>query len=240
MLRRIYDPLLAIAFPKACLVCGNITEKYADGIACDACWGKTSVFTGNETLCIKCSQFLRAELPSGDAFCHRCDDHCYEAARAVGLYENALSASVLSLKSEPFIASRLKGLICDAFDRSPFYDAEVVVPVPLSKRRQIERGFNQAEIPATIISRHTGIEVDRVSLSRTVHTPVHRAAMDRRSREMTVQRAFAVTRPKLVEGRSVLLVDDVFTSGATVSMCAIVLKKVGARKVYVLTIARAR
>ena len=63
--------------------------------------------------------------------------------------------------------------------------------------------------------------------------------MDRRARELTVENAFEVTRPKLVKNKKILLVDDVFTSGATTSACAEILKKKGADKVYVLTIARA-
>ncbi|MBK7707962.1 MAG: ComF family protein [Acidobacteria bacterium] len=239
MLHRIYDALLAVAFPQACSVCGNINENYADGVACDACWRKTRVFSGNVTVCGKCSQFLRPESPTGEAFCHRCADHSYDAAMAIGLYEKALASSVLSLKSEPFVARRLCEMLCAAFDRTPFYDSDLVVPIPLSRKRRIERGFNQAEILADIIVKHTGIRLDVASLARVRHTPMHRAAMDSRARELTVERAFAVTRPKLIEGRAILLIDDVFTSGATVSTCAKALKQNGARKVNVLTIARA-
>jgi competence protein ComFC len=239
MLRRIYDSLLAFAFPQPCRVCGCITESHYDGIACAACWQNTRIFSGNETICAKCSQFLHPKSPSGESYCHRCDEHSYDTVRTVGLYEGALAASVLALKSEPFIASRLRELLCDAFQRAPFYNADIVIPVPLSRKRLIERGHNQAEIPARIIARNAGIPLDRTSLIRTRHTPIHRAAMDRRAREQTVEKAFAVARPKLIEGRNILLVDDVFTSGATVSTCAKALKKDGARKIYVLTIARA-
>jgi predicted amidophosphoribosyltransferase len=68
---------------------------------------------------------------------------------------------------------------------------------------------------------------------------MHRVAMDRKAREVTVKNAFAVTRPKLIEGKNVLLIDDVLTSGSTVSSCALVLKKSGAARVDVLTLARA-
>ena len=115
----------------------------------------------------------------------------------------------------------------------------MIIPVPLSKRRFLERGFNQAEVLAELLAKETALKIDKQSLARKVHTPVHRAAMDRRARELTVENAFEVTRPKLVKGEKILLVDDVFTSGATTSTCAKALKKKGADKVYVLTIARA-
>ena len=74
---------------------------------------------------------------------------------------------------------------------------------------------------------------------RRMRPPMHRVAMDKKAREMTVTNAFEVVRPKLIEGRSILLVDDIFTSGATVSYCAKALKKKGAAIVKVFTLARA-
>ena len=68
---------------------------------------------------------------------------------------------------------------------------------------------------------------------------MHRAAMDNKARELSVKDAFEVMRPKLVEGEKILLIDDVFTSGATVSNCAKILKENGAKQVCVLTVARA-
>lgn len=172
-------------------------------------------------------------------FCHVCDEHFYDSACAVGLYENALAASILNLKREPFVARRLKDLFISAFEKTPFYDADIIIPVPLSKKRFLERGFNQAEVLAEIIALKSGLKLDKQSLARKLHTPMHRAAMDRKARELTVQNAFEVVRPKLIENQKILLIDDVFTSGATASYCAKVLKKKGADKVYVFTIARA-
>jgi competence protein ComFC len=239
MLQKIYDSLLTLAYPQVCHVCNESVETAAAGVACQKCWQKTRIFTGNETLCAKCSAFLQDKPSKSQTFCHACDEHFYDAARVVGLYENALAASVLNLKREPFVAQTLKKLFTAAFENSPFRDATVIVPVPLSKKRFLERGFNQAEVLAETLARHFALKLDDQSLARKIHTPVHRAAMDRRARQLTVENAFEVTRPKLVRGEKILLVDDVFTSGATVSACAEALKKKGADKVYVLTIARA-
>lgn len=113
------------------------------------------------------------------------------------------------------------------------------MPIPLSKQRMIERGFNQAEVIARSVARNTDIPVDSHSLVRTTHTPMHRAGMDKRARELTVINAFKVVRPNLVRGSRILLVDDVFTSGSTASDCAKTLKKAGAERVKVLTLAQA-
>jgi len=239
MFQKIYDSLLTLAYPQVCHVCLESVETSADGAACRKCWQKTRIFSGQETLCAKCSAFLREKPSNFQAFCHKCDDHFYDAAQSVGLYENALAASVLYLKREPFVAQALKNLFISAFEVSPFQDSTAIIPVPLSKRRFLERGFNQAEVLAGILSKRFNLKIDKQSLARKIHTPLHRTGMDRRARELTVENAFEITRPNLVKGEKILLIDDVFTSGATTSYCAKALKKKGADKVYVLTLARA-
>ncbi len=238
MLHKIFNPLLALTYPQACQICENSVENLADGVACRACWRKTKVFNGEETLCQKCGAFLESKTKNVVTFCHRCDEHFYDMARAAGTYEFALSASVLHLKSEPFVAARLQKLLIARFQNLPFQDATKIIPVPLSKKRYFERGFNQAVVLAKIFVKSIGLMLDEQSLVRKIHTPMHRAAMDSKARETSVKNAFDVMRPKLIEGQTILLIDDVYTSGATVSNCAKVLKETGASKVYVLTIAK--
>ena len=238
MVSKIYNSLLALFYPQACRICENSVENSSDGTVCRKCWEKTHIFNGNEILCAKCGAYLRESATPIDTFCHRCDEHLYDCARAAGIYENALAASILHLKREPFAAQRLRKLFVSAFYNSTFQNANLIIPVPLSKKRYLERGFNQAGILAEILSKDTKITVDEKSLTRKIHTPMHRAAMDKKAREMTVKNAFEVRRAGLIKNKIILLVDDVFTSGATVSSCAGVLKKEGAGKVYVLTIAR--
>ena len=239
MLAKIYDSLLAVVYPQSCRVCGNSVENSADGIACRECWRKTRLFTGKEILCHKCSAYLSDSDAPVITFCHQCDEHFYDAARAAGKYENALAAAVVELKTQSFIAVKLRKSFIEAFYSSDFHDADLIIPVPLSEKRFLERGFNQAATLATIIARETGIKLDEKSFVRQIHTPMHRAGMDKKAREMTVKNAFAVKRAKFIKDKKILLVDDVFTSGSTVSNCAATLKKAGASKVYVLTLARA-
>ena len=238
MLSKIYNPLLTLLYPQGCQICENSVEDLADGIACRSCWEKTRIFSGDETLCGKCGRFLQAKPTNFETFCHQCDEQFYDKALAVGVYQNALSASILNLKREPFVPEYLQELFISRFLNSDFQHASTIIPVPLSKKRFFERGFNQAAVLARILVKQTGIKLDEQSLSRNIHTPMHRAAMDNKAREMSVKNAFDVKRPKLIEGERILLVDDVFTSGATVSNCAEILKKNGADKVYVFTLAR--
>lgn len=239
MIKAITDTILSVAFPQQCHVCGGSVESLSDGVACSSCWSATQIFADGEPRCQKCGNLLTGSRSSSVDRCHRCDEHCYDQADALGVYEAALAASVLHLKKIPMIPKRIESELYSAIGRSAIPEADVIVPVPLSAKRQLERGFNQAEKIAERIARITKIPVDSHTLTRRLHTPVHRAAMDRKARELTVKNAFQVLRPKLVEGRSILLVDDIFTSGATASNCAEALKKNGADKVNVFTLARA-
>lgn len=233
------DSILSLVFPQECAVCGGSVEKHAEGDACSSCWAATAIFTGDEMLCEKCGAYFGEHAAPVAVRCHRCDDHHYERAFAAGIYEKALSASILKLKTVPSLPRVVRDVIHRAASIPAMPSVDLIIPVPLSKLRRVERGFNQAELIADELSKILGVDVDRHSLTRRFHTPIHRVGMDQKARELTVENAFEVARPQLVSGRTVLLVDDVLTSGATASNCAKVLKKHGSDSVYVFTLARA-
>lgn len=239
MLKAIPDALISLLYPQSCGICKQSVENSDDGVACRDCWDRTKIFSDRDILCSKCGAFLGEAKHPIETFCRRCDDHFYDSARAVGVYENALAAVVIHLKDVPGVTKTTRKHLIDSFARQSFVDIDLIVPVPLSKRRLLERGFNQAAILARILAKQSNIPLDEHSLVRSVHTPMHRAAMDKKAREMTVKDVFTVIRPNLIAGKNVLLIDDVFTSGSTASHCAKVLKKNGAGSVNVLTLARA-
>jgi ComF family protein len=172
--------------------------------------------------------------------CRGCDSQSFTAARAVGLYERGLRESVLSLKRQPHVASHLVNLILGAAQREPLNNATRIIPVPLHENRRRERGFNQASVIAEALSKQLQLPVDEATLSRPVASEKYRAGLDPKARRDTVTGVFEVRYPKLIEGESILLVDDVFTTGATVNSCAEVLLASGAGNVFVLTIARGK
>ncbi len=238
----LYDATLALVYPMVCAACGVAhVERRADAPACAACWQATRIFTGDETCCWKCGTLALAAVTAEDRAgvrCRRCDAEGFTAARAVGTYAGALRAAVLSLKRTPYVGARLADLLCAVHSRPPLAGTTRIIPVPLHPARERERGFNQAALLARALARTTGLPLDEWSLGRTTHTVQHRAGMDARARRETVAAAFQVVRPRLVAGERVLLVDDVFTTGATVSACAHALKAAGAVEVCVLTVAR--
>lgn len=236
-----YDSLLSLVYPQPCAVCGGSVESRALGVACSRCWRRTRIFNGNETVCWKCGVPSTGTAPDDkreDVRCHRCNEHAFTAARACAVYEGAISASVLALKREPTLCARLTELMLETQSRYPLNQASRIIPIPLHAEREKSRGFNQAALIAETLSLDAGLPLISNVLVRTSHTKRHRAGMDATDRKKTVADAFAVVHPALVAGEKILLIDDVYTTGATVSSCANVLLEAGASEVYILTIAR--
>ena len=171
--------------------------------------------------------------------CRCCDSQSFTAARAIGLYEKALLESVLLLKRQPQVSQHVEELFAAAARRKPVNASTRIVPVPLHHKKLKARGFNQASILAHSLSKSLSLPVDQVSLLRVSGSEKYRAGLDAQGRQETVAGAFVVRHPRLVANEDILLVDDVFTTGATVSACAEALTRAGARSVSVLTIARA-
>jgi len=241
-LNSLCDAALALVYPQACAVCGASVESRHHGVACAACWQTTRLFTEDDTLCWKCGLFTQAAVTREQRQsirCGRCDDEAFSGARACGFYEGALRASILELKRKPHVAARLSRLMFDAHLREPLNNPNLIIPIPLHPERERERGFNQALLLARELARLSGLAMDEHSVVRRLHTERHRAGMDAKARRKSVAEAFTVRHPKLVAGQQVLLVDDVFTTGATASACAAVLKEAHAAEVFVLTVARA-
>ncbi len=237
-----YDAALALVYPQACAACGGSVDSRHDGVACETCWNATHLFDEDDTLCWKCGAFTEATVSKDkrrSIRCGECDDDAFTAARACGFYEGALRASILELKRQPRVARRLAYLMSATQQREPIKGANLIIPVPLHPERERERGFNQAALLARELSRLSGLQLDEHSVVRRVHTSRHRAGMDAKARRKSVADAFAVRHSDLITGQRVLLIDDVFTTGATVSTCAAALKEAGAEEVFVLTIARA-
>ncbi|HJT27147.1 MAG TPA: hypothetical protein VJ784_07040 [Pyrinomonadaceae bacterium] len=157
----------------------------------------------------------------------------------MGRYEGALRESLLLLKRQPYLPQHVESLLIEVVRREPLSLSTRVIPVPLHPKRLKTRGFNQASIIAETVSKALKLPLDEVSLERVSTTEKYRAGMDNKGRRDTVAGAFRVAHPRLVAGEDILLVDDVFTTGATSSACAKALIDSGANSVFVITIGRA-
>ena len=229
----LYDAILTLAYPQVCVICGRSVERRRFGVACETCWKGTRIFTDEERICLKCG------APDQER-CGRCEELVFTVARATGIYEGALRESVLLLKRQPYLPQQVESLLRDVVRREPLSLSTRVVPVPLHPKRLKTRGFNQASVIGQTVSKVLKLPLDEVSLVRVSTTEKYRAGMDTKGRRDTVAGAFRVIHPRIVAGENILLVDDVFTTGATISACAEALVAAGAENVFVLTVARAR
>jgi len=160
----------------------------------------------------------------------------FDAAYSYGGYEGPLRDLVHLFKYRRVrsLEKPLGRMVALALPREEQVD--LIIPVPMHWWRKWNRGFNQAELLARVVARRTGIPAARV-LKRGRRTPAQ-AGLSLAQRRDNLTGAFRVPVRKRVEGRRVLLVDDVLTTGATASACAAALKRAGARSVVLLTLAR--
>ena len=188
----------------------------------------------------------RCRICGGSVERHRfgvaCED-CWNAQvladeGSIGWYEGALRETILLLKREPFLPRHLINLLNER--TNSMESITRVVPVPLHEERLRSRGFNQAVVIGREMSKALGVPLDEVSLIRVSSPRKYRTGLDAKGRRESVAGAFVVRHPRLVAGEEILLVDDVYTTGATVGACETALIEAGAKSVLIMTLARAR
>jgi ComF family protein len=234
------DAAVATLYPSACRVCGDVIESWRDGVACSACWHEIEQEAAD--FCVKCWTPLpfASRVEAGARRCGRCDHFAFDFVRSCGPYRGAMRETVLRLKETPHIPARLRGALRRAFVALPDSDLiDSIIPTPLHPEKLAERGFNQAEVIARELASMTGLWVYSTAVIRVKKTERHRAGMSARERARSLEKAFHVRAPRLLEGRVALLVDDVMTTGSTAGEIARALLDGGARTVNVLTLARA-
>ena len=226
---------LDAAFPERCFSCGAIVDNA--GALCVDCWPKFT-FIGSP-MCALCGYpFPHAVSPG--AICAACTKRrpAFDAARAALVYDDTSREIILRFKhaDRTRYANAFGAWISRAgAELVPL--ADVVVPVPLHPRRLIGRRYNQSLLLARAVARLGRLPVIPDALRRLRNTP-SQGSLSRGARHRNVQGAFSLRGRAEVVGKSILLIDDVYTTGATVEACTHALKKGGAARVYVLTLAR--
>ena len=167
MLKSVQNSLLSLIYPQECSVCSDSVDHHEFGNACEKCWSETRIFTGIEMLCKGCGALLGDNAAIVPVSCLKCDHYYFEKAFAIGVYEKALATTIVHLKNTPHLSRHLRSLIRATLEnRLRLLNIDLIVPIPLSKVRRVERGFNQAEIIASEVGRLLRKRVDSASLSR--------------------------------------------------------------------------
>jgi ComF family protein len=232
------EAVLDLVFPALCPLCGDVLGAGRRDPICGTCWEAFPLLPPGG--CVSCGAPGPATLAAGTpaSACPACaaEPTPLAFARAAGVYDGRLREAILALKfrGKRALAHPLGDLVA-ARCAEAFGAIDALVPVPLARRRERERGFNQAELIAARLGRRLGIPARPRWLGRARSTEPQ-SELDAAARRRNVRDAFLAA--PAVAGRSIVVIDDVLTTGATVRECARTLRRAGARSVGVVTVAR--
>ncbi|MBW3623926.1 MAG: ComF family protein [Armatimonadetes bacterium] len=226
----VWEAALDLVYPTRCVAC----DRLGAGLFCDEC--RDSVEPIAAPHCERCQE------PDEPGRCPGCRHHppAFRRARVAGRFEGSLRDAIHALKYEQRerVAAPLTDLLAAAWERAPeLHGAEAVVPLPIHARRERERGFNQSALLAGELSERIGLPALESVLTRPVYRKPQ-VGLNREERHANVEGVFHVEDPEAITGLTLLLIDDVLTTGATCHAAAQTLMAAGAKEVFVLALAR--
>lgn len=240
MVRMTGEGLFATLFPAECRLCNDPLLAMSRLPVCDACLAKIQSF--NSAVCAHCGEILTIGNAQVCTACVQASPP-FVAALAIGPYDGALRGVIHLLKynsvrpAAQMLGRELAKVLAE--NSSKIGDNPLILPVPLHRAKDRDRGFNQAEEIANAVKKATGFAIDRHVLVRKRPT-VSQTGMTAHQRRENVRGAFVLRKRGLnvVKGRNIVLIDDVMTTGATAAECTRVLLRAGAKQVLVATAAR--
>lgn len=227
--------LLDILFPKRCMFCMEFTGN-AD--ICITCWKKLKWISQSSTCCI-CGAPMRYKIYDKCASCME-NAPIYDKAVSVFEYDDFSKRAIINLKhnDSTYLAKTFAGLMYRAFVQARL-TCDVITIVPMYRNKLLKRMYNQSALLARYISKMSNKALDPHMIEKIKNT-LPQEELSSELRMKNLQGAFIVKEKKkqLIQDKSILLIDDVITTGSTANECAKVLKHAGVKLVYVLTIAK--
>lgn len=227
---KLFSSLLDVVLPIHCLGCGK-----GNSFLCPACL--ESFPRLDSPFCEICAD------PGVNGVCRSCqnlinsDSLGIDGIRAPYLMDGLVRDAIHSFKYRNFrVAAPALASALSQYLKDNALPGGLVAPVPLHRKKLRERGYNQAGLLARELAKETGIPVDGHLLARTRHAPAQAFSASRQQRRDNIQNAFECR--SALAGQSIILVDDVCTTGSTLNACAVALKEAGANSVWGLTLAR--
>lgn len=221
----IWNRLVQLIFPPKCIFCRNILEPEAEVHICRVCFAKVPWLTD----CL-----IPVPAGSGSTGC----DYAFGLCSYSGMVKQSLTR--YKFHNKPGYYRTFAGMLSSRIGKvTNVRKFDIIVSVPLHKSRQAARGYNQAYLIARAFSRETGIPEGSHALVRDRCTD-SQSHLGREARKENVSGAFKVIRPEMVKGKTVLLIDDILTTGNTVEECGKALKQAGAKLVAAAVIATGR
>jgi len=221
---------LDLVYPPQCVVCGTLDAAYL----CEECYSE--ILRIEPPICRACG------IPCEEFRCRQCHDarRGFDYARSAGVFDGVLREAIHAMKyrGSRMLVGPISRLMIEQWNalRLP-RSIDVVIPIPVDPSRMVDRGFNQAADLAMELCKATGMHFDDSILCRPRRT-AHQVEVSYEERLTNLGGAFSVTNPSAVVRKRVLLVDDVFTTGSTLSEAAQTLKTAGAAAVICYTCAR--
>lgn len=205
--------ILELIYPKTCGMCENISNSY---------------------LCSKCKLKIKNLLKLNIA---QYKDKCFNSHTYLFKYEEGIRDKLLKYKFRDYsyLYKFFSEIIINNCNLKNNYD--IILPVPIHKKRKAKRGYNQSELIAKEIAKNVNVEYSNNVLIKTSDT-VPQSTLNQHQRISNVLGIYKVINSQIIENKNILLIDDIFTTGSTVNECAKVLKQNGAKLVDVLTIAK--
>jgi ComF family protein len=239
VVRQWIESAIGLVYPRNCLFCSTALAEQERGVICAACL--STVRQIEAPFCQQCASPFAGAV--SDSFvCGYCQDLRFAFTRTVCgcRAEGIVRESIHRFKynREMYLGPHLAEWLIEAARQwIDWQTVDAIVPVPLHPRKKRDREFNQAEYLSAALSRHFDRPVFDGQLRRVKDT-VTQTALDAEQRDRNLRNAFTARRTDVFEGKRLALVDDVFTTGATLNSCAKVLRRAGARSVIALAVAR--